>query len=387
MVWLWILRWIVPISEPECGVFPEQSGFVQGFTIAPRGIVILELPARNIEGTMIEERAYRVVANSPLTAYQFNPLENVEVFSNDASLLLPTSTAGTDYWMMTREQTFDDLKGFVTVVGISETPVEVTVTVSTKTLPGDGIPGMRAGDSFTTRLNAYEVLNIETNQIGADLTGSRVQADAPVLVFGGSEASNAPNTNRCNLETNRCEFDESIVCGCEEGDLDCSPHAPCTISGLITCCADHLEQQLFPVETWGQRYLAVRSMQRGAEQELWRVLAREDDTIVEFTPSVFPPVTLAAGGWIELETNEDFLVEASKPVMVGQYLAAEQAPDPGAIPTTPTPVIPRSCLRFRSSSFEITTSSWHPINMPKITSPLLFGPEKTPGLMAPVSSK
>ena len=59
----------VPISEPECGVFPEQSGFVQGFTIAPRGIVILELPARNIEGTMIEERAYRVVANSPLTAY------------------------------------------------------------------------------------------------------------------------------------------------------------------------------------------------------------------------------------------------------------------------------------------------------------------------------
>ena len=70
----------VPISEPECGVFPEQSGFVQGFTIAPRGIVILELPARNIEGTMIEERAYRVVANSPLTAYQFNPLENVEVF-------------------------------------------------------------------------------------------------------------------------------------------------------------------------------------------------------------------------------------------------------------------------------------------------------------------
>ena len=102
--------------------FPEQSGFVQGFTIAPRGIVILELPARNIEGTMIEERAYRVVANSPLTAYQFNPLENVEVFSNDASLLLPTSTAGTDYWMMTREQTFDDLKGFVTVVGISDTP-------------------------------------------------------------------------------------------------------------------------------------------------------------------------------------------------------------------------------------------------------------------------
>ena len=103
----------VPISEPECGIFPSRADLFRALRLH-RGIVILELPARNIEGTMIEERAYRVVANSPLTAYQFNPLENVEVFSNDASLLLPTSTAGTDYWMMTREQTFDDLKGFVT---------------------------------------------------------------------------------------------------------------------------------------------------------------------------------------------------------------------------------------------------------------------------------
>ena len=322
----------VPVTAPECGVFPEQDGYVQGFTIAPRGIVILELPARNVEGTRVESLAYRLVSNSPLTAYQFNPLENVEVFSNDASLLLPTSTAGTDYWMMTREQTFDDLKGFVTVVGISKEPVEVTVTVSTKTLPGDGIPGMRAGDTYTTRLSAYEVLNIETNQIGADLTGSRVQAEGPVLVFGGSEASNAPNTNRCNLETGRCEFDESILCGCEDGDLDCSPHIPCTTSALITCCADHLEQQLFPVETWGRRYLAVRSVQRGAEQELWRVLAREDDTTITFSNDVHPPVTLNAGAWIEFQTNKDFLVEATSPVMVAQYLAAEQAPRPGRDP-------------------------------------------------------
>ena len=209
---------------------------------------------------------------------------------------------------MTREQTFRRLKGVRNSRRNIRTPVEVTVTCIDQDLTW-GRHSWDAGGGFVYYcLNAYEVLNIETNQIGADLTGSRVQADAPVLVFGGSEASNAPNTNRCNLETNRCEFDESIVCGCEEGDLDCSPHAPCTISGLITCCADHLEQQLFPVETWGQRYLAVRSMQRGAEQELWRVLAREDDTIVEFTPSVFPPITLAAGGWIELETNEDFLL-------------------------------------------------------------------------------
>ena len=180
-----------PSLNRNAAPFPSRAD-LSGVHNSATWIVILELPARNIEGTTVEALAYRVVANSPLTAYQFNPLENVEVFSNDASLLLPTSTAGTDYWMMTREQTFDDLKGFVTVVGISETPVEVTVTVSTKTLPGDGIPGMRAGDSFTTRLSAYEVLNIETNQIGADLTDGEYKRMAPSWYSEGSEASMPP---------------------------------------------------------------------------------------------------------------------------------------------------------------------------------------------------
>jgi hypothetical protein len=31
--------------------------------------------------------AYRVTSELPVVAYQFNPLENVSVFSNDASLL------------------------------------------------------------------------------------------------------------------------------------------------------------------------------------------------------------------------------------------------------------------------------------------------------------
>ena len=112
----------------------------------------------------------------------------------------------------------------------------------------------------------------------------------------------------------------------------------------------HLEQQLFPVETWGQRYLAVRSMQRGAEQELWRVLAREDDTVVEFTPSVFH-LTLAAGGWIELETNETFLWRRASLSWSGN-LAAEQALVQGGILMMRTPATRLLCLRCQSSNFD-----------------------------------
>ena len=79
----------------------------------------------------------------------------------------------------------------------------------------------------------------------------------------------------------------------------------------------------------------------GRRAGIWRVLAREDDTIVEFTPSVFHPGNTGSGSLaFELETNEDFVVEASKPpVMVANISPLSKPPDPGAILTTPTPVI------------------------------------------------
>ena len=67
----------------------------------------------------------------PIVAYQFNPLENANVFSNDASLLLPTPAlvaSGLSYvvagWPQTIARTDDpatnfdrDLRAFLTVVG------------------------------------------------------------------------------------------------------------------------------------------------------------------------------------------------------------------------------------------------------------------------------
>ncbi|MEC9464608.1 MAG: IgGFc-binding protein, partial [Myxococcota bacterium] len=278
-------------SQPD---LPEN--YVDAAVIPPKGIKIFELPSRNINGTIIDKLAYRIVSNIPVTAYQFNPLENVDVFSNDASVLLPTTTASQDFLVMTREQTFDELKGFLTVVGIDDEPTLVGVTVTTRTLPGPGIPALQAGEQFTTTLEKYEVLNIETNFIGGDLTGSRVQSDRGVLVFAGSEAANTPNTSRCDLTTNTCEQDSSIACGCTAEDgANCSPHAPCAIPELITCCADHLEQQIFPTSTWGTDYIAIRSYPRGNELDAWRIMAAEDNTQVTFNPAVNEPVTLNRG--------------------------------------------------------------------------------------------
>ncbi|MEL6543899.1 MAG: IgGFc-binding protein [Myxococcota bacterium] len=315
-------------SATSCTSEALDDNVVTGVIIPPRGLKVVQLPRRDVNNTMKGFMAYRVGSNVPVTAYQFNPLENVGVFSNDASLLLPVNTAGTSYVVMSREQSFDSLKGFVTVVGVSDTPAEVTVTVTARTQAGDGIPALAPGDSYTTTVSRFEVLNIQTNFIGADLTGTRVEADRPVIVYAGSEAANAPNTSRCDETTNTCEFDGVTECGCtpEEGE-GCSPDAKC--SQFITCCADHLEQQMFPVETWGTNFVAVRTEPRNLEEDVWRLLAATEGTTVTLTPPVAEVPTLGAGEWFEFQTGADFRIEASDPILVGQFLAAQDAPSPG----------------------------------------------------------
>lgn len=320
----------VGVGEPpgdECIEPMPDDSFVAATILPPGGIHVFALPPRNIDGTVKGKLAYRVASNLPITAYQFNPLENVDVFSNDASLLLPTTAIGKNYVVMTRGQTFDELKGFFTVVGVNPLPTEVTVQVSARTLGGNGIPPMEAGETFTTTLAQYEVLNIETNQIGADLTGSTITASRNVTVYAGSEAANAPSTSKCNTTTNTCEANAAKSCACPTNNPTCDQDALC--SAYITCCADHLEMQLFPVDTWGTDYVAVRSFPRRNELDVWRILAKDADTEVTLTPAVTTVPTLAANGWFEFEATGDFEINATKPIMVGQFLAAQDSPSPG----------------------------------------------------------
>ena len=292
------------------------------------------LEGNDVNGTELAKKAYRISSSLPITAYQFNPLENVDVFSNDASLLLPSNALGRYYFVMTREQTFEQLRGYFTVIAVNpgNTNVSLTVTASTE-VSGDGsIRHMEPGDSISLVLEQYDVLNIETNQIGADLTGSIILADRPVAVFGGSEAANAPNTNHCIANPTYDPGQLGSVRTVCEGDLTTPCDGPADCSFFITCCADHLEQQLFPVKTWGTRYLAARSVARGNEGDNWRILAAEDGTRVTTLPPVLSIPVLNKGEWFDFDSSQDFEIHANKPIMVGQFLQAEQAPNPGSQP-------------------------------------------------------
>jgi len=317
--------------------FDSDGVPIETAPLQPGELRVYKLPKRDANGTIQASLAYRITATAPIIAYQFNPLENENVFSNDASLLLPATLMGQEYIVMTREQTFDVLRGFLTVVAVLPGETKVSVQVSAPTMVGsvnpgapdeEEIPHMEAGETRFFTLQQYDVLNIETDRPGADLTGSVILTDQRVAVFGGSEAANAPNDARC--------VDHDPITGkgvCEyDGTTPCTDLMDCVNAGFNTCCADHLEQQLFPVSTWGTIYVATKSWDRGQEKDIWRVMAAEDNTQVVLVPSqqgISVPI-LNAGEWFEFESRNHFEIHSvdGKPILVGQFLAAQDAPEP-----------------------------------------------------------
>jgi hypothetical protein len=279
--------------------------------------------------TALTRNAYRVRTDFPVVAYQFNPLENVSVFSNDASLLDPrealdfgVAAVQRSYIVLGWPQTIaitDDpetnfnpadpinLRAFLTVVGTTENTT-VRVTPRTTVVPGSGIAETPPGGTIEATLQPFDVLNLETGDFNADFTGTEILADQPVVVFVGSEASDAPHFE--TLADRRC-------------------------------CADHLEDQLAPVRTAGKFFAVPHTPNRGdavraaganvepiPEAEYVRFIATTNaGAVVETTlPSPFDRLELdGLGAFAEVETTTDFLATSSEPVLVAQIMASQQA--------------------------------------------------------------
>ncbi|MEZ4458853.1 MAG: IgGFc-binding protein [bacterium] len=311
--------------------------------VLPRGsMMTLLLPYKEIPfgSTSITASAYRVTTNQPVVAYQFNPLCCNYNYTNDASLLLPTSALTNNYMFMSyavfagtpEARLAEPFASTLTVVA-TKPDTDVTVQLQPSKLsgrpyaeivypPSDArIMGPDLNGRIRVRLQPHEVLNVGGG--GAtpveDLTGATVTSTKPVAVFGGHS----------------CAFIPFSAPAC-----------------------DHLESQLFPVETWGTRFIAAPLKLRrdpdatGAstrEGTYWKFVAYQDQTVVQTgvpltVPSALPPAdegvphcasfaadpasgsfTLGAGQTCEFGTTETFIAEAGKPIMVGAFLSGQNS--------------------------------------------------------------
>lgn len=315
----------IEINEAPPGQ-PLQLKAVKQVSVPAGGLEAIVLDTREIDcgtkpndyaspGTCLSSKAHRISSSAPIVVYQFNVFANA--YSNDASLLLPTSALGQIYRVIGwgAGHPFDPPppfnfgwidRSYVTVVGTKENTT-VNVRPSWKIRGNPPIAATGPGGVITATLGPFDILNLETDngdisddpKTMADLSGTVVESDKPVAVFSGVESTSVPGA-----------FDVPTFPGWDPKD---------------TCCLDHLEEQMFPVESIGSKYVITRSPVRSTsgwkEPDVLRFLGvAETAQVTTNLPSPYDKFTLNPGDVVTTSAQENVVVTSSKPVMVGQLL-------------------------------------------------------------------
>ena len=324
-----LLAVVLPTRELDCGVKPNDYA-------SP--------------GTCLSSRAFRITSSSPLIVYQFNVFENA--YSNDASLLLPTNALGSYYRVLgwgaghpVKLPGFNILdRSYVTIVGtVPNTLVKVKPSWRIKGNPP--VAATAAGGEISLTIGPFDVLNLETDdgtfqddpKTIADLSGTLVTSSAPIAVFSGTESTGAPG-----------------------GVVDI-PKPPNWADG-DTCCLDHLEDQLFPVESIGSNYVIPRSPIRSTgsfhEPDILRFVgAAEPATVTTTLPAPFDTFTIQPGEVKTTWTQTDVVIQSDKPVMVSQILISNQYCE-GAYIGDPSLTVYPPVEQFRTEYIVLTPGSW-----------------------------
>jgi hypothetical protein len=268
------------------------------------GVQVVPMPRMDVDGAVITDRSVRINSNRPVVVYQFNPLDFQSSYSDDSSLLLPAEMLGNEYLILSYPTSpleampigsMPSQHGYFTVVAVEEgtTNVSIKPSATADSPEGEGI-FLKKGTINPFTLQQGEVLNIQADGSTfsiQDLSGSHVIADKKIAVFAGHE--------------------EAVV---QPPGGDC-------------CCAEHLEEQLFPLSTWDSTYICAKARSRGApDLDLWRIQAGTANITLTTNPPIdgLDGKTLAQkGDWVEGYTAESFEVDATGPIQVAQYLASQ----------------------------------------------------------------
>jgi len=262
------------------------GGQVAAFDVPPKGVETYQDSGRaqNVSGSGIHNKAFLVESDFPVAAYQFNSFDTIGAASTDASLLFAEHSLATLYYSMDySSRGADD-----SYIAIYATQPDTVVTI---------VPASPVAGATNATLQPYEVLLVSAQNSNTNLTGSQISATAPIGVFGGNRCTNVPY-------------------------------------GMSYC--DHLEQQIFPRQAIGTRYIVGKSHPRMhcTVEDYVRIMADDDATVIDFDPpSAFEPAlattTLDAGQWVELKMVGSVEMSSEKAFYVGQFLRSSNGDTDG----------------------------------------------------------
>ena len=265
----------------------------------------------------VPDGAYHLTSSVPVIVYQFNPLEygpsggpadkdwsgctclfGCHSYTNDASLLLP-STAVTGNYRVTGPR--GEADGTVTqgayfaVIGTQDgTSVATQIGPNGAVRAGADIPAATGDQVFDFGVDRGEVVIVMGTE-SSDLSGTVLNATAPVIVMSGAPCHQIPET--------------------------------------YTAC-DHMEESVVPAETFGRHYfVAVPTNPRGVPiGHVVRIYGNVDGTTLTYAPAApaGAPTTIDAGQVADLgKVTESFYVEGSEPFAVTSFLLGSSLADPG----------------------------------------------------------
>jgi RHS repeat-associated protein len=297
------------------------SNFSQNFTVQANTITTVELGfVQATQSDVVQNKGVHVTSALPVTVYGMNQ----RVFTSDAYLGLPVEALGTDHYVLT----YSNMSSTpASQVGVVATEDATTVTITPSATTGNRL----AGVPYTIALNqgqTYLLQNTVPTTAG-DLTGTHVSSDKRIAVFSGNKSATIPVT--------------------------------------VSCCDDHLVEQLPPTNVWGKRFATIPLATR-SKGDFFRVIAAEDNTEVYLNGGL--TATLNHGEWVERIILDPAEIVATKPIMVAQ-MATSRFYDPGtAGQVDPFMMILPPYSQFLNHYTITTPSSGFPINFANVVVPI-----------------
>ncbi len=248
-----------------------------------------------IHGTGIG-KAFHIASSRPVAAYDVMPFGGGSSLATGASLLLPTTAWDTNYVAVNAfaQSSSPDEQNFLAIAA-SEDGTSVTISPTADVKAGSGVLGTNKGQPRTYALNKGEYLQLTQD---GELTGSIIQSNKPVGVWGGATCFNV------DIAEEYC---------------------------------DTAHQQLVPVSALGHEYTAVRYRDRyvGTNEVVpWRIVGAVDGTTLAYEPATPPGAPLTIG---EREVKTfwapgPFVVHSQDdkhPFYVAQYMTSAHDPRAG----------------------------------------------------------
>jgi hypothetical protein len=233
-------------------------------------------------------KAFRVSVDTPITAYDILPYGGAQSYLPSASLLLPYTSWGTNYYAVAPHPPGGGSLWTLVVGTADGTTLKV---LPKQTLPGGG--GL--GDAIAGQTNEFKINAGEMVQwIGSDPTGTIFQSDQPIGVWGGS--------TYLMVET------------------------PTSPGGGGR---ESAHQEVLPISALGSEYVGAGVMTRlsslGPESITYMLLGVVDGTALTYDPGPPPgaPQALNAGQVVEFNADSFFTVrsqDADHPFAMTHYL-------------------------------------------------------------------